>query len=110
MDELSQRIETLMNERQYFRSPDITVRDVANELATNRLYISHAINQTFGMSFIQYTNKKRIEYAISLMKKYPNMPLEDVALDSGFVSEKAFFRKFKEVMDDTPRAYMKKNQ
>ena len=107
MDELIQRIEALMNDERLFRNPDLTIRDVARELATNRLYISRAINTTFGYSFTVYLNRKRIEHAISLMAEHPMMSMENVATESGFVSETAFVRKFRQVMNDSPRSYMK---
>ncbi len=108
MENLSQRIETIMNEKQLFRNSDLTIQDVALELATNRFYVSQAINKDFGISFIRYTNQKRIEYSIAIMKQHPRMRLDEVATESGFTSEKAFMRKFKEIMGDTPRAYMGK--
>ena len=109
MDDLTQRIEASMKEWNLYRNPDITIKDVAKELATNRLYVSRAINTSFGMSFTSYINRKRIEYAIQLMREHPNIALENVASESGFASKKAFFTKFREIMGDSPRAYMKKN-
>lgn len=97
-----------MNDERLFRNPDLTIRDVARELATNRLYISRAINTTFGYSFTVYLNRKRIEHAISLMAEHPMMTMDSIATESGFVSEKAFFHKFRQVMNDSPRSYMKK--
>ena len=110
MDELIQRIEDIMNDGRLFRNPELTIRDVAKELATNRLYVSRAINTMYGFSFTSYINRKRIDYAIALMKEHPLMSLENVANESGFLSEKSFFRKFREVKGDSPRAYMKKMQ
>jgi len=109
MENLSQRIEAMMSEKQLFRSPELTIQDLAVELATNRFYVSQAINRDFGISFTQYTNLKRIEYSIQLMKLHPRMRLDEVAAESGFVSEKAFFRKFKEIKGDSPRSYVNNN-
>jgi AraC-like DNA-binding protein len=108
MEELIQRLEAIMLDEQLFRDPKLTINDVARELATNRFYVSRAINTTFGYSVIIYLNKKRIEYSISLMAEHPMMSMENVASESGFVSEIAFFRKFKQIMNDSPRSYMKK--
>lgn len=110
MENLTQRIEEIMSEKQLFRSPDITIQDLAVELATNRFYVSRAINKDFGMSFTQYMNLKRIEFSIQLMKLHPRMKMDEVATECGFVSEKAFFRKFKEIKGDSPRAYVNRDQ
>ncbi len=108
MEELIQKIDAAINDGHLFKNPDLTIRDVARELATNRLYISRAINTTYGYSFTVYLNRKRIEYSIALMAEHPMMSMENVASESGFVSETAFFRKFKQIMNDSPRSYMKK--
>ena len=108
MEELIQKIDAAINNGLLFKNPDLTIRDVARELATNRLYISRAINTTYGYSFTVYLNRKRIEYSIALMAEHPMMSMENVASESGFVSEIAFFRKFKQIMNDSPRSYMKK--
>ena len=109
MDNLISRIEIIMNEEQLFRNPYLTVKDVAQAVMTNRFYVSRAFNKGLGVSFTQYINRKRIEFSIDLMRSHPNMPLESVASESGFISQKSFFIKFKEIMNDSPRAYMKKN-
>ncbi len=108
MDDLILRIETIMNEELLFRNPELTIRDVARELATNRFYISRAINTHFGYSFTVYINRKRIEYSITLMSEFPMKTMDSIATESGFLSEKAFFQKFRQVMNDSPRSYMKK--
>ena len=108
MEELIQKIDAVMDDEQLFRNPELTIRDVARELATNRLYVSRAINSTYGMSCTVYLNKKRIDYSIALMKQYPLKSIENVAIESGFLSAKAFHRKFHQVMNDSPLSYMKK--
>ena len=105
MEELYQRIETLLNDALLFRNPELTLMDLTKELASNRLYVSRAINKGCGMSFTQYICRKRIDYAIALMHEKPAMSLDGIATESGFASGRTFARKFKEVMGETPADY-----
>lgn len=79
------------------------VSDIAAELFTNRLYVSTAINDEIGVSFSDYINKKRIDYAIQLMHTNPQMKMCEIADRSGFSSDKSFYRNFKHFTGKSPK-------
>ncbi len=99
---LSKQIEDLMSAKLLFRKNGLKINDVAAEICTNRVYVSRAVNADFGMTFREYINTKRIEYAEKLLRDRPEMTLEDVALDAGFISEQVFVRKFIELRKYPP--------
>ena len=105
---MAKEIKKLMDEKRLFLQPNLKINDLANMLNTNRNYIYNAINQGIGMSFAEYINKKRIEYAVQLIDKDREMLLADVAHKSGFSSPSAFYRNFKLYMDCSPSDYQKK--
>ena len=105
---MADEIRKLMDEKQLFLQPNLKINDLASMLNTNRNYIYNAINQSIGMSFAEYINKKRIEYAVRLIDQDREMLLADVAHKSGFSSPSAFYRNFKLYMDCTPSEYQKK--
>jgi AraC-like DNA-binding protein len=104
---LSKQIEDLMSEKLLFRKIGLNINDVAAELCSNRVYVSRAVNSDFGMTFREYINSKRIEYAEKLLKECPKMSLEDIALDAGFISEQMFVRKFMEIKKFSPSIYVR---
>ncbi|MDO4971964.1 MAG: helix-turn-helix domain-containing protein [Bacteroidales bacterium] len=104
---LAQRIESVIEEKQLFRLPNLKVSDLAAQLCTNRLYISQAINSVMHISFSDYINKKRIEHAAKLISENPNMPIADVAYESGFASQNSFYRNFKNFKGCSPKVYMR---
>jgi AraC-like DNA-binding protein len=77
-------------------------------LNTNRNYIYNAINKEIGMSFSDYTNLRRIQYAATLIDNHPKAILADVAQKSGFSSASSFYRNFKSIMGCTPSEYQRK--
>lgn len=105
---MADRIESLMRDRQFFRRKDLRVADVARELGTNSTYISACLNGETGLSFPDYVAGFRVRYAQELLRNYPDKLLSEVAAESGFASEKSFFRTFKAVTGVTPGEWKEK--
>lgn len=106
---MAERIESLMRDRQFFRRPDLRVADVARELGTNSTYISACLNGETGLSFPDYVAGYRVRYAQELLRNYPAKRLSEIAAESGFASEKSFFRTFKAVTGVTPGEWKENN-
>jgi AraC-like DNA-binding protein len=101
-------IETIDTER-LFLQQDLKINDIAKLLHTNRDYIYQAINVRMGMSFSEYINRLRVDYAAQLMEKNPKMPTNEVAFRSGFSSLASFYRNFKAYKDCPPLTYKKES-
>lgn len=101
--DLANRIEEIVTHQKLFLQPDLKVSDLARELCSNRYYISQAINDHMGISFSDYINQKRIQYAIELMKLHPDLPIIEVSTLAGYTSDKSFFRNFKKITGHTPK-------
>ena len=107
-DGLANEIRRLMEEERLYLQPNLKINDLAMRLNTNRNYIYNAINGKMGISFSEFVNQKRIEYAVQLMEKNPDMYLTEIAHKSGFSSDSSFYRNFKIIMGCTPSEYQKK--
>ena len=100
---LIERIEEVVTKRQLYLRHNLKISDVAAELCTNRLYVSTAINEEMGISFSDYINRKRVNYAILLMRTNPQMTIYEIADLSGFASDKSFYRNFKSITGKSPK-------
>ena len=87
-------IQRVKEERIYLQ-PNLKIEDLARLMNTNRTYIYQAINQQMGITFHEFINRQRIEYAERLMAENPGMPINDVALHSGYTSPSSFYRNLK---------------
>jgi AraC-like DNA-binding protein len=103
--ELRKQIEQLMEEQQLYRRPNLKIVDIVQLLNSNRNYIYHAINREMGISFSEYVNRMRIEHASLLIAQHPDMPLGEIAEQSGFSSTTSFYRNFKLYKNLGPREY-----
>lgn len=100
--DMMSRIIALMEEEQLFRKKDLRVAEIANRLGTNTTYVSACINSQIGQSFNTFVTSYRIAFAKQLMKEQPEMMMSQVSEESGFTSERSFFRNFKSSTGQTP--------
>ena len=102
------RFNELMSERKAYTDPGISIRSIAEELHTNRTYLSQAINRTFGKSFPQVLAEYRVRAAIEMISDPEcDMPLKAIAADVGFSSSSVFFTTFRNIVGMTPAVYRK---
>lgn len=100
--ELMEKIRKTVTEQKLFLQPNLKISDLAHLLHTNRNYIYNAINVETGISFSDYVNQQRIDYADMLMKQNPDLTISDIVTQSGFTSTSAFYRNYKKYKGSTP--------
>ena len=103
--ELRIRIEKLMEEEKIYLQPNLKLQDVVRYVQSNRNYVYNAINKEMGISFNDYINKLRIEYAKTLLIKQSNLSLNEIAEKSGFTSTASFYRNFKSFVGVSPKEF-----
>lgn len=89
-------------ERHGFAIGGLTIEDVARETGSNHTYISSLIGKQYGISFREWINGMRLEYAKELMKSNPDMPVGEVARRAGYLSMSYFSKTFKEAEGISP--------
>lgn len=104
------RIQTLMEEKELFKRPDLKVEDLAAELGTNVAYVRGCISGTYGGSFKSFVNEYRIRYVQRLLKENPNAKITALAEDAGFSSNATFYRNFTAFTGLSPAAWLKQQQ
>lgn len=85
-----------------FTKGGLTIEDIARQTASNRTYVSHFVNTHYGMSFREWINYLRLQYAKDIMLKSPDKSVAEIALESGYLSTSYFSRIFKETEGLTP--------
>lgn len=108
-EHLYQDILRLFEEKQLYKNSTLSITEVAHLLASNRKYVSKAINLKTGDSFTNFVNNYRISHAKLLLSKYGlNASSKMVAKSSGFGSVSTYHRVFKEYTKSTPNDWVKK--
>ena len=109
IERLKQEITEAIETERMFLQQDLKINDIAKLLHTNRDYIYQAINIRMGMSFSEYINRLRVDFAIQLMNENPKMTSNEIAFRSGFSSPASFYRNFKLYKDCPPLTYKKEH-
>lgn len=104
IQQLANEIHISVVEHRWFLQPRFSLKQLANEMATNEVYVSKALNQGLNLSFNDFINRLRVDYAKRLMKNDDTQMLA-IALDSGFNSKATFNRVFKLHTGMTPTQF-----
>ncbi|SFD70675.1 helix-turn-helix domain-containing protein [Pseudoalteromonas denitrificans] len=102
---LEEQILHLLDEDKIYTDPDLSLQSLANKLGMKPYLISQVINQHMGVSFYEMVNRRRINYTCELMKRHPNRPVLDIALQAGFNAKSTFNAAFKRYQAVTPTQY-----
>lgn len=90
-----------LDNKQAFLDKDINLSKLSLAIGTNRNYLSRYINQELNTNFNDLINKKRVHYAIELLKN-KQFSLLEVGELSGFNSVASFYRAFKKFTGSAP--------
>ena len=92
LDLLSYRVDEVMRLKQLYLNPNLTLEMLAQEMGTNRTYLSRMFNWKKKMSFTAYLNGMRLDYATSCIKEGGEYHVEQLVADCGFHSARAFYK------------------
>lgn len=109
-EQLANELIELMENKQLFRNPNLTIEDVAVRLNTTRNVVAHIIDDRMGVTFRDYTTKLRILHAKRYMILRPVESQRKVAEASGFPDAATFNKKFRQMEGLTPREWLLQQQ
>jgi AraC-like DNA-binding protein len=107
------RIREEVQQRKLFLNKRFSVAELAVFLGSNTKYVSAAINEATGMSFIHFINAFRIAESIRLILEHGDASKpEEIAEQSGFNSKSSFYRQFQLFTSLSPQEFSEahKNQ
>jgi AraC-like DNA-binding protein len=109
MREYKIKLEEIMHSEQLFLRSDLTLPRLAKAVNCSVNHLSQVINSGFGMSFFDYLNKYRVQYAMTLLgtTSQQNSVILNIAFAVGFNSNSAFYAAFKKCVGQTPAQYRK---
>jgi AraC-like DNA-binding protein len=107
METYKRQLEALMQFDKVYRRTDLTLPKLAALVGCSVNHLSQAINSGIGMSFFDYLNHYRIEYAKQLLRQRVgrSQSVLDIAFTVGFNSNSSFYTAFKKASGQTPAQY-----
>jgi len=115
-----ERAERILTKEMSFLDNTLTIESLARAVGTNRTYLSQSVRIEKRLSFCEYINNFRIDYAkiymqgdqpkrdIGVVKDNVTISTEELAIISGFGSKRNFVRQFRRMEGVTPIQYYKR--
>lgn len=88
---------------------DLNRTVIAEEVHLNQDYLSFLFKEKTGLTIKEYINSERIKYAKKLLLSTA-LPINEVAIESGFQNVSYFSETFKKYEETTPLKFRKENQ
>ncbi len=107
--ELEEAVEEWVASKKYLEV-DTTIISVANELNTNRTYLSNYINNYKQQTFKEWISELRIEEAKNLLISEPHLSISEISMNVGFTDKSNFGRNFSKLTGKTPSAWRAENK
>lgn len=101
--DFGEKIRELERQRFYIDG-DVNIDWVADNLATNRHYVSDYFNKVLHVTFSEYINNLRLEYAVRLLRS-GKVTQQELAYRAGFNNDHTFRRQFKKKYGCTPSEF-----
>lgn len=98
MNQIAQKIEEFVNEKQGFLNPHLKMEHVVDYCGYNRTYISRTFKERFG-GFFNYVNNLRLDYYDQYIKQHKNTTKDTAAQESGFSSYQTYYKVYQRLMD-----------
>lgn len=85
----------------------IKLEDIAESVHLNSSYLSKVFKDQMGISISDHILNRRLNAAVLLLKKHPEKPVSDIAMETGFYDTAHFSKAFKAAYSMTALQYKK---
>ena len=86
---------------------NLTLTSIANRFGVSKYSLSRMFSNVLGVSFYQYINLLRIDFAEILLVN-TDLSITDIAIKCGYNNQQTFNRAFKDRNKTTPSMFRKK--
>jgi AraC-like DNA-binding protein len=87
----------------------VTLSVLSEQFHLHPTYISELFSEYYGVHFLEFLQELRIRHACSLLLS-SDMPLSEIAMESGFDAYSTFNRTFRKLKGISPRVYRSKER
>ena len=107
-DTLWEQITDMLDNKEKWRDPNLSLSSLAESLKSNRTYIERAFKRNTGMTFIKYITKRRIDYVTSERPKNPKADIYELFKYVGYRQRSTAWRNFQKITGLTPTEFSDK--
>jgi len=105
--EMLNAIESKMMEEKFYLNENFSSQDVLVHFEITRNKLDELLTHIKGLSFADWLNTLRIEYAKNLLLTHNKYTIDAISSMSGYSSRSAFYAAFKKVTNITPTEFIR---
>jgi AraC-like DNA-binding protein len=105
--EMLKAIESKMMEEKFYLNENFSSQDVLVHFEITRNKLDELLTHIKGLSFADWLNTLRIEYAKNLLLTHNKYTIDAISSMSGYSSRSAFYAAFKKVTNITPTEFIR---
>ncbi|MEL6843561.1 MAG: helix-turn-helix domain-containing protein [Bacteroidota bacterium] len=105
---LIQQLEELMEVDKAYLNPQLTLKELADQLEISKHYVTEVLNTYLEQNFYQFVNAYRVKEARTRIERNEGDNLLEIAFASGFQSKGTFNTYFKLLVGTTPSQYRRR--
>ena len=109
-NEMLNAIESKMIEEKFYLKENFSSQDVLIHFEITRNKLDELLTHIKGMSFVDWLNTLRIEYAKNLLINNNKYNIDAISSMSGYSSRSAFYAAFKKVTNVTPTEFIRQTK
>ena len=105
-DKLWMRIEQQIDANDGWRNPDLTLTMLAQQVFSNRTYVSEAFKRNTGLTFGEWIAKRRIDFVVEALRHDPQQDVKELFHHVGFRSRTAAWTNFRKETGLSPADFL----
>lgn len=105
-DKLWEQTMVLLNSGGKWRSPELSLTSLSEQLESNRTYVGESFKHNTGMTFVEYITYRRIGYVVETLKRKPDTNLHELFNYVGYRQRSTAYRNFQKITGMSPTEFL----
>ena len=105
-DRLWEQTIIMLDSNGKWRSPELSLTSLAEQLESNRTYVGEAFKHNTGMTFVEYITHRRINYVVETLKREPETNLHELFNYVGYRQRSTAYRNFQKITGMSPTEFI----
>lgn len=108
LKQIADKVINYIEENEPFLRNNFSLQELSQEIQSNNVLTSKAINRVLKTSYSDLINDYRVKHFVKLARQeqFKNLTLWAIAQDAGFANKVTFYKAFKKMTGTTPKNYL----
>ena len=107
VDDLWEHIVLLLESNGKWRSPELSLTSLSEQLESNRTYVGEAFKRNTDRTFVEYITHRRIDYVVKVLRHNPDANIHELFIYVGYRQRSTAWRNFQKITGFTPTEFVK---